>query len=210
MYRNYSLTLVGICIIVFILQVIFPDITDQFALYSNRVVAEPWLLVTSMFLHGSFPHLFFNMFALALFGSILEHHVGAKRFLVIYFISGIVAGIASAFFYPASLGASGAIYGILGTLAVLRPRMIVWVMGIPMPMYAAAVVWATIDLIGMFAPSGIANAAHLAGLGAGIIAGFVLKGGIRLPKRKKDSDPLTEEERRRIEEYFDRLEELYR
>ena len=207
--KKYSFILVGICVVVFILQVLFPAITDEFALYSNRVLSEPWLLVTSMFLHGGFLHLFFNMFALGLFGMILESIIGSKKFLAIYFASGIVAGIGSALFYPASLGASGAIYGILGTLAVLRPRMVVWVMGIPMPMYAAAVLWAMMDLLGMFAPSGIANAAHLAGLGTGIAAGLILKGRFRLP-RKKRSDPLSEEDRRRIEEYFDRLDELYR
>ena len=204
--RKYSLILVGICVVVFVLQLLFPVIENNFALYSSRVFSEPWLLVTSIFLHGSFQHLFFNMFALGLFGFIVENIIGSKKFIQIYFLSGIVASVGAAIFYPASLGASGAIYGIMGTLTVLRPKMRIWIMGFfPMPMYMAAIVWAGMDLLGMFAPSGTANAAHLFGLGAGILAGFLLKGKFRLPQRKS-RDPLTREDRKRIEEYFDRLE----
>lgn len=202
--RKYSLILVGICVVVFILQTISPSITDQFALYSSRVFGEPWLLVTSVFLHGSFSHLFFNMFALGLFGFILENIIGSRKFIQIYLLSGIAASVGAAIFYPASLGASGAIYGIMGTLAVLRPKMRIWIMGFfPMPMYMAAIVWAGMDLLGMFAPSGTANAAHLFGLGAGIVAGFILRGDFRLPRRR--NDPLSEQDRRKIENYFDRL-----
>ncbi|MCK4634663.1 MAG: rhomboid family intramembrane serine protease [Candidatus Aenigmarchaeota archaeon] len=205
--RKYSLVLVGICVFVFILQISFPFIEDNFALYSSRVFSEPWLLVTSIFLHGSFQHLFFNMFALGLFGFITENIIGSKKFIQIYLLSGIVASVGAAIFYPAALGASGAIYGIMGTLAVLRPKMRIWIMGFfPMPMYMAAIVWAGMDLLGMFAPSGTANAAHLFGLGAGIVAGFILRGDFRLPKRR--NDPLSESDRKRIETYFDRLEEF--
>lgn len=202
---RYSFILVAICVVVFILQMFFPFIENNFALYSSKVIEEPWLLVTSMFLHGGFEHLFFNMFALALFGFILESIIGSRRFVIIYFASGIVASIGAAIFYPASLGASGAIYGIMGTLAVLRPRMRVWVWMIPMPMYMAAIMWAVLDMLGMFAPSGIANAAHLFGLGAGILAGFYLKGNFRLPKRSRD--PLSKRDRMMIERYFDNLDE---
>ncbi len=205
--KNYSLVLVGICVAVFIAQLFSPVIEDNFALYRSRAVEEPWMLVTSIFLHGGFTHLFFNMFALGLFGLILENIIGQKKFLLIFFGAGIIASMGAAIFYPASLGASGAIYGILGAVAVLRPRMRIWVWMIPMPMYMAAVFWAIMDLLGMFAPSGTANAAHLFGLGAGIAAGLILRGRFRLPKKKR-RDPLSRDDRRRIEDYFDRLEEF--
>jgi hypothetical protein len=205
--KKYAIILVLTCIVIFILQLAFPVVTDQFALYRDRVVTEPWLLVTSMFLHGGFEHLFFNMFALGLFGIILENIIDSRRFLVIYFLAGIMASAGSAIFYPASLGASGAIYGILGTLTVLRPRMRVWVMGVPMPMFVAAIVWAGIDLLGMFAPSGTANAAHLFGLGAGLVAGYLLRKDFGR-RFKRARDPLKENDRRKIERYFDRIDEL--
>ncbi|UCG95121.1 MAG: rhomboid family intramembrane serine protease [archaeon] len=204
--RKYTFVLLAVCVVLFVIQAAFPVITDSFALYRDRVLAEPWLLVTSVFLHGGLDHLFFNMFALGLFGFILENIIGSKRFLFIYFVAGIAASLGAAIFYPASLGASGAIFGILGTLTVLRPRMKVWVLGVPMPMFVAAILWAGIDLIGMFAPGNTANAAHLFGLGAGLLAGYLLKGKFRLPKRSRD--PLTREDRKRIEKYFDRLDEF--
>lgn len=180
--RYIALWLVGICILVFILQNIFPTITDYFALNSAVALSQPWLFVTHLFLHADVLHILYNMFALALFGIIFENIIGSKKFIIIYFVSGFIAGIGSVIFYPASIGASGAIFGIMGCLAALRPRMTVWVGSVPMPMIIAAVVWAGLDLLGMFAPSGIANAAHLFGLFFGIGVGILL--------RKKFGEPL--------------------
>jgi len=195
--------LVAICIIVFILQLLIPQLTENFALYSSQVLQKPWQLLTSMFLHGSFEHLFYNMFALALFGSILEKIIGYKKFLLVYFISGIIAGIGSVFFYEAALGASGAIFGILGCLTILRPYMRVYVGYIPMPMFFAAIVWATVDLIGMFAPSGIANAAHLFGLGCGLIIGIMLKNKFgEYYEKTKHEDKLPEHVMREWEDKY--------
>ena len=109
------------------------------------------------------------MFALVMFGSIVEKVIGTKRFLIVYFLSGILAGLGGTLFYDAMLGASGAIYGVLGSLAVLRPKMTVWAYGVPMPMIVAVFFWALFDLIGMFAPGEVAHAAHLFGMLIGII-----------------------------------------
>ncbi|MDZ7821400.1 MAG: rhomboid family intramembrane serine protease [Candidatus Marinimicrobia bacterium] len=81
-----------------------------------------WQPLTYMFLHGGFMHIFFNMFALWMFGTELERHWGTSFFMKFYFVSGIGAGILSALIQPASaipiIGASGAIYGILLGFAV--------------------------------------------------------------------------------------------
>jgi membrane associated rhomboid family serine protease len=175
MRLNYTFLLVAICVVVFILQNLFPAITDEFVLVSKDVLSRPWILVTSIFLHGSPDHLIYNMFALALFGSVLENVVGSRKFLIIFYATGIVASIGSVFFYEASLGASGAIMGIIGTLAILRPRMMIFTFGVPMPMIVAAGVWTLIDLAGMFYPSNVANAAHLFGLVSGVIIGLALR-----------------------------------
>jgi membrane associated rhomboid family serine protease len=64
--------------------------TDALALETASVASRPWTMLTYIFLHGSFAHLFYNMFALALFGSILERVIGGKRFLFVFFVSGIL------------------------------------------------------------------------------------------------------------------------
>src|SRR3989338_1117024 len=104
--RYSSLIIVAICIVVFALQFSIANFTDAFALDSSLVAKEPWRLVTSIFLHGSLEHLIFNMFALALFGFILENIIGTRKFLTLFFIGGLFASIFSSAVYPASLGAS--------------------------------------------------------------------------------------------------------
>jgi len=185
-YNWYAIKLVIITVIVFILQFLISGLTDEFALISSEFFSRPWTIVTSIFLHGSIEHLLYNMLALALFGSVLEKIIGSRKFLILYFASGIVAGVGSILFYTASIGASGAIFGILGALAVLRPRMIVWLYA-PVPMAFAVVLWTIGNFIGLFAPGQIAYAAHLFGLGFGLAYGFVHKkeyGEIPQKKRK--------------------------
>lgn len=179
--RYYSLLLIAICIVIFIIQTFSSEFTEALVLTSSEVTYQPWTLVTSIFLHGSASHLLFNMFALFLFGLLLEKFVGSKKFLLIFFLTGIIASTA-ALFYESSLGASGAVYGIIGALAVLRPRMIVWTYGVPMPMVAAAGFYLLLDFAGMFFPSNIANTAHIAGLIAGVLIGLAL----REPRQKKE------------------------
>ncbi|MBI3036599.1 rhomboid family intramembrane serine protease [Candidatus Woesearchaeota archaeon] len=174
--RRYALWLTGIIAAVFALQVIFPAVTYNFRLVSAEAWSRPWILLTAIFLHGSIVHLLYNGLGLAMFGSILEELIGSRRFLMVFFAAGLVSSIASTFFYNSVLGASGAIFGIMGALTLLRPTMTVWVYYIPMPMYLAAVVWVIADLFGFIVPQGIANAGHLAGLAAGIAAGFVIRG----------------------------------
>jgi membrane associated rhomboid family serine protease len=110
------------------------------------------------------------------FGLVLESVVGTRRFLIVFFISGLIANVLSVFFYNASLGASGAIFGVIGCLIVLRPSMTVWAFGLPMPLFVAGIAWGIGDAIGAFTPSsGIANLAHLSGMGAGLILGAALR-----------------------------------
>src|SRR3989338_422830 len=180
--RYYSLVLAAACIVLFAVQSMVPGFTEEFLLNSSQVLARPWTLVSSIFLHGSGSHLIFNMFALVLFGLLLEKFVGSRKFLVIFFVSGIIAGVASSLMYSASLGASGAIYGILGTLAAIRPKMIVWTYGVPMPMVAASGFYLLLDLGGLFFPSNVANSAHIAGLVAGVAIGLAL----REPEQRKE------------------------
>jgi membrane associated rhomboid family serine protease len=194
-YNWFAIQLVIVCVIVFIFQIIYEPLTDQFALVSAVVLANPWTIVTSIFLHGSFEHLFYNMFALGLFGSVLERIIGGKKFLILFFVSGVIAGMGSVLFYTASIGASGAIFGIIGTLGILRPGMRVYMgYGVPMPMAIAVVLWAIGDLVGLFAPSEVANAAHLFGLAFGLILGFYLRKQYKETQIKRKEPKIDEEE----------------
>jgi len=164
----------AICVLMFVLQRVIPGFTDALVLNQSSLM-QPWRFVSSIFLHGGVSHIVFNLFALLLFGLILEKLIGSRKFLVLYFASGIIANLIAVNFYSSSLGASGAIYGILGCLAVLRPRMVVWVYNLPMPMFVAAVVWVLAGVFGIFAPSNVGDIAHLSGIAVGFLFGLWLR-----------------------------------
>lgn len=192
--KYVAIWIVVITVIIFIFQNIFSSITDSFALVSADVLSRPWIIITHMFLHADISHIFYNMFALALFGTILEKIIDWKRFLFLYFSSGIVAAVGAIIFYPATIGASGAIFGILGTLAALRPKMVVWTAYVPMPMIVAAAFWAFLDVVGIIVPSDIANAAHLFGLAFGIVVGIFWRKRFREVVEKKKMEHISDKE----------------
>jgi len=175
--RSVVLPLIGINILVFILQkTIGPGFTNAFLLHGGDLLVRPYTIITSMFLHGGFDHILFNMYVLFIFGTLLEQRIGQKRFLIIYFLSGILAGIGSQFLYDAALGASGAIMGMMGVVIMIMPNLrVLFFFFIPMPLWIAGIVIALIDTIGIFLPNSIANLAHLIGMGTGLTYGFLLK-----------------------------------
>jgi membrane associated rhomboid family serine protease len=179
--KHFSLWIIVICIIIFILQLIIPGFTELFL--QNQNPLEFWRFLTSIFLHGDIMHLLYNMLALGIFGSILEHIIGSKKFLSTFIISGIIANIIAFNFYPSSLGASGAIYGVIGTLIIIRPTLSVWAFGFPMPIFLAGILWAIGDTIGIFVPSNVGNIAHLSGLAVGLISGLFLRDWTKKPKQ---------------------------
>jgi len=200
-----ALWLCLVIFVVFLLQNLIPGFTDLFILDARSVIPGIWTLLTAIFLHGGVVHLLYNLFALALFGSILEHIIGSRKFLILFFVSGLAASLASLPFYTRVLGASGAIFGILGMLGILRPKLTVWVYNIPMPMIMALLVWAIGDLIGYFAPletDNIANIAHLGGLGVGIIAGIYYRSEFREKKKGKEEVYIDEEKVKEWEKSF--------
>tara|TARA_Y100000031_G_scaffold749_1_gene994 strand:- start:57 stop:698 length:642 start_codon:yes stop_codon:yes gene_type:complete len=190
-----------IIFIIFLLQKLIPAFTDLFILDSRLVIPRIWTLLTAIFLHSGMVHLLYNLFALALFGSILEHIIGSRKFLILFFVSGLAASVVSVPYYnyvlgePAHvLGASGAIFGVLGMLGILRPKMTVWLHHLPMPMIVALFVWGIGDIIGVYAPGtdNIANIAHLGGLSVGLIAGFYYWKQFREKRNKREGVHIDE------------------
>lgn len=120
------------------------------------------------------------MLALFFFGSALERRIGGRALAALFLASGIIGNIGymitSADPTIPVIGASGAIYGVMGALAVLAPLMIVFIYGmIPIPMILAAAVWGFLDFISLTSPSGIAYGAHLGGLFAGVLVGLYFR-----------------------------------
>ncbi|MFT4260830.1 MAG: rhomboid family intramembrane serine protease [Candidatus Woesearchaeota archaeon] len=184
--RSVVFPIIGINILVYLIQIMWEPFTGLFLLDQSKVLMEPYRLLTSMFMHGSNSHIAFNMFGLLIFGPILEQIIGPKRFLYTYIGSGLFAGIVAAFLYPLALGASGAIFGMLGVLIMLLPNLkILLFFIIPMPLWMAGVLWVGIDVFGLFNPGSVANAAHLAGIAAGFGYGYYLKHPKLRPRRKK-------------------------
>ena len=184
---NYSVFLLALLMIgIFILQQMFHQVTESLLLTQNAF-HEPWRFITAIFIHGSYQHILFNLFGLILFGFILEQIIGTKKFLWVFFTTGILANLISIFFYTRSLGASGAIFGVIGTLTILRPLLTVWAFSLPMPLFLASVLWVVGDIIGFFVPSDIANLAHLSGIGIGLLFGimFLLAQPRKNPYREK-------------------------
>jgi membrane associated rhomboid family serine protease len=133
-----------------------------------------WQVVTYMFVHANWSHIFFNMLALFLFGIQLEQRMGSTEFLLYYFVCGIGAGIVTVFFNSATgqgmipvVGASGAIYALLLGFAAFFPDARIFIFGIlPIRAPVAVAAYAGIEIVSQFAGSrtGVAHLTHLAGL----------------------------------------------
>jgi hypothetical protein len=173
--------LILINVIVYLFEFVFPLI-DYFSFVPAHAFSEPWTFITSMFLHDdtSPAHIVLNMFALLMFGSYLEAKISKKKYLSIYFLAGIVGNLGYMLTAPSAItpgiGASGAIYGILGALAILSPTTMIFVGGVPMPMIAAAFLWGLIEFFGVIVPRGnIASGAHLGGLFVGMLFAYFMR-----------------------------------
>jgi membrane associated rhomboid family serine protease len=142
---------------------------------------RPYQIVTHMFSHGSFTHILFNMFALWMFGKILENVWGPKRFLFFY----LACGIGAAAFHlliqflmgggSLTIGASGAVMGVMVGFAYLFPNTEMFILFLPFPIKAkwVAIAYVAIDLFSGIANVAGDNIAHFAHLG-GAITGFIL------------------------------------
>ncbi len=177
-------------------------VNDLFALHHYKSDEfRPHQLLTHMFMHGGIFHLLFNMLGLWMFGSIIERLWGPKRFLVFYLVCGLAAGLAQMGNYMydfwdidhatisselntvyqeamrknCTLGASGAVMGILAAYGYLFPNTQLFIMPIPFPVKAK---WAVLGIIALDVFGGISrtpndNIAHFAHVG-GAVAGFLI------------------------------------
>ncbi len=143
---------------------------------------EVWRLITAGFLHGGILHLLFNMYSLYIIGTQLETFAGKWKFLLIYFGSMICASLMSAIILPNSIsvGASGAIFGLLGALVYFGSQYRVYLGSV---MNSQIIPLILINLVLGFMISGIDNAAHIGGLIGGILIAMAV--GIQQKEEKK-------------------------
>lgn len=199
---NVALALLAAIVLVYILQILtfalsrgvhdylfvlgpgagFPRGTMSAAL--SAVASKPWTVVTSMFAHDPVNpmHIFINGLVLFFFGPTLEKLIGSRSFAELYFVAGISAGLGFVLVTGASvLGASGAIFGVMGALTMLRPNMRVYVnFLIPMPLWVLTIFYALISIamIPASGSTGVADLAHLIGLFVGLAWGYRSKGEV--------------------------------
>ena len=195
--RNLLLVNIVIYLFTFIADMRGSDVIVEYlaVFFPASPFFRPWQVLTYMFVHANFAHLFFNMWALLLFGMALEKAIGTKKFLILYFACGIgayllhtgVPWIQYSYFLSAgaeqnlfnllrtpTLGASGAIYGIEVAFAMVYPDMKLMLIFPPVALKAK---WMILIFIGIELVTGITGTldgiAHFAHLG-GALVGFIL------------------------------------
>ncbi|TKV28985.1 rhomboid family intramembrane serine protease [Arthrobacter sp. NamB2] len=171
-------TLIGLCVVVFLLQLVLPGITRSFSYApvftagaGGVIPAEPWRMVTAAFLHsqGSFLHIALNMYVLYILGKVLEPAMGRARFLALYLISAVGGSVGVLLLSGPMqyvVGASGAVFGLFGALFIVQRRRGGDVRQI-------VVLIAINAVVGFLVPN-IAWQAHLGGLLAGAACAAVI------------------------------------
>jgi membrane associated rhomboid family serine protease len=137
---------------------------------------HPWTIFTALFVHSGFWHFFGNMITLFFFGTALARLVGSNKFLIVYFVGGILGNalfiLLNMSSYIPVIGASGAVYAVAGALVVLVPNLrVLMYFIVPMPLWVVVLVF---FVVWSFVP-GVAWQAHLGGLAVGLIAGYIFK-----------------------------------
>lgn len=155
-------------IAVFFLQYTMPGFTGPFVFVPRAILVRPWTIVTYMFLHASITHILFNMIGLYFFGPRVEARLGSRRFVQLYFISGISGALVSFVFAFSSpiIGASAAVFGVMLAFAVYWPRDRIYIWGVlPIEARWLVVITTALALYSGLSGSqgGVADFAHLGG-----------------------------------------------
>lgn len=170
--NNVVLILIAINVVMFALTKLFPRMQVYLSMIPSLIVYNKfyWQFFTYMFMHASLSHLFFNMFALWMFGTLIEKQIGSREFLLFYLLTGLLSGVASFILYyflgqnVILLGASGAVYAILMLFAVLFPFARVLFLGfIPMRAPVLVLFYFVVEFFSQFRMDGVSHYTHLFG-----------------------------------------------
>jgi len=178
-YRTVNLNvlwfLIALNVVIFIVTLLRPETIYFLGLTPALLSQQPWTIISSMFVHGSIFHILFNMIALYFLGSFFIRAAGEKSFLAVFFLGGLAGNILFALLanpFSTGIGASGAVFALGGALAVIVPRVPVFIffIPIPMPLWVAIIIFFFLSFL-----PGIAWQAHIGGLFLGLIAGLILR-----------------------------------
>ena len=214
--RNY---IIGICVVVFLFQISNPSFNSGELFYSYGLIPSVFMgidqlpkdlntippsltVLTSMFMHGGFMHLFGNILYMWIFADNIEDELGKTKFLIFYILSGVGAALAQVFMDVNSqvpmIGASGAIGGVLGAYLISYPHSKVLVL-IPLGFFSQIIkikalyvlgFWFVLQFINSSLSSGtgggVAYAAHIGGFISGIILLLIFKNKNKKIIKEKD------------------------
>lgn len=172
-----TIGLISINILIYAYMILFgqyENMINQFAVYGPYIVRynEWYRLITGIFLHGDILHLLFNCYALFIIGSQIENFMGKTKYLIIYFVSALVGSLLSILLTKGvSIGASGAIFGLMGSLLYFGYHYRVYLGTVLKSQIIPLII---INLIIGFASSGIDNFAHIGGLIGGLLTTIAL------------------------------------
>jgi len=180
-HRRYAeisvLALIAANLVLFIAVLADRDLIYTLGLQPAIWLERPWTLLTNLFIHGGIWHIAANMLTLYFFGRYLSMMIGDARFLIVYFLGGIIGN----FFYillepsgPTAIGASGAVFAVAGALTLMAPKLKVFVFPIPAPLPLWVAVIGGFVILSFF--PNVAWQAHLGGLVLGLVAGYFLRG----------------------------------
>ncbi len=148
-----------------------PDVAWAYGLYAANLIYHPECLITHMFLHAGPLHLLFNMLGLLTFGLQLERMLSRGEYLFLYLASGVAGGLLQVVVTPniPTIGASSAVFGLVGCLTMLRPMSMIMFFFVPMPLVLFSVLYAlaAVFVIESGAFTHVAHAGHLGGMLAG-------------------------------------------
>jgi membrane associated rhomboid family serine protease len=180
-YRRFSLNtiwvLIAVNVILFIATTINRDLIFLLGLNPASFPARPWTIVSNLFVHSGLWHVVVNMLALYFFGTYLSRLVGERKFLLVYFGGGLLGNIAYILLaspLSIAIGASGAIFALGGALAVMVPRLRVFLFPIPVPIPLWIAVIGGFFVLLILLPF-VAWQAHLGGLVLGLITGYFFR-----------------------------------
>ncbi|HEY4712488.1 MAG TPA: rhomboid family intramembrane serine protease [Dehalococcoidia bacterium] len=179
---NFLLFIIALNVLIFIIELITgrgiaerSPLISLLGLTPVLLAKQPWTIISSMFVHGDFAHILFNMISLYFLGSFLIRAAGARSFLAVFLLGGLVGNILYFLFGPQNIpgiGASGGIFAVGGALVVMVPRVPVLVFPIPVPvsLWVAIIIFLFLSFL-----PGIAWQAHVGGLLLGLVAGLIFK-----------------------------------